>query len=275
MGRFTQMDPSRQERNAYLYSYSNPLNYTDPTGNDPCPPFIPGCEAAADHRNLTYWLVDAMKTNAQSEDIAEIRDLNERSAIAAALIPMIVILVPGEQGNCLTNEAIEAAHNLKMEAGEKFTDLVKAGARWDHKGRLLEEVGENIRLCGLLDCRWYRYDVIANIHFGYIGRAAGFTGLELHVGTGQAQSKDTPGTGVWYALGDDPLDYNAVQMGIDLFNWAKPTELRISTFRAMLGLNYFNILAQGTRPPMPYWQDEFPTDPKFGPKFLDNVTFKV
>jgi RHS repeat-associated protein len=31
-GRFTQIDPSRQERNLYLYTNSNPVNHTDPTG---------------------------------------------------------------------------------------------------------------------------------------------------------------------------------------------------------------------------------------------------
>ncbi len=32
MGRFTQMDPSRQERNAYQYSFGNPIISVDPTG---------------------------------------------------------------------------------------------------------------------------------------------------------------------------------------------------------------------------------------------------
>src|SRR5574341_956234 len=32
MGRFFQMDPSRQERNPFQYSLSNPVNYADPSG---------------------------------------------------------------------------------------------------------------------------------------------------------------------------------------------------------------------------------------------------
>jgi RHS repeat-associated protein len=39
MGRFFQMDPSRQEVNPYQYGFSNPLYYTDPSGL--CPPLAP------------------------------------------------------------------------------------------------------------------------------------------------------------------------------------------------------------------------------------------
>jgi len=41
MGRFLNTDPSRQEQNPYLYSYSNPVNYTDPSGLDADPNGIP------------------------------------------------------------------------------------------------------------------------------------------------------------------------------------------------------------------------------------------
>jgi hypothetical protein len=33
-----QMDPSRLEQNPYLYSYNNPTNYTDPSGQKACWP---------------------------------------------------------------------------------------------------------------------------------------------------------------------------------------------------------------------------------------------
>jgi hypothetical protein len=66
---------------------------------------------------------------------------------------------------------------------------------------------------------WYYFDVAANIHYGYVGRAIGFDREILLFGPGIAQIKDGTSNinwGPWYF--DDPRDYTAVQVGMDLFD---------------------------------------------------------
>ena len=82
-----------------------------------------------------------------------------------------------------------------------------------------------------VDCAWWSYEVVANIHFGYVGRAAGFTELELLGGAGVFQLKDhvvDPVLGGGIHTGDrsarrtadfdDPQDRAAIRIGIDLYN---------------------------------------------------------
>jgi hypothetical protein len=79
-------------------------------------------------------------------------------------------------------------------------------------------MGNSIRLCGVNECSWFDYSTPGNIFFGYVGRAAGFTGLELHAGATYAQLKDPeniPEQNAWH--GDQPTDFQAIEMGIHMY----------------------------------------------------------
>ncbi len=69
----------------------------------------------------------------------------------------------------------------------------------------------------------YFYDVWANINYGYAGRAARFTRLELLVGAGAGQfGADLIGKQEvnynWRSFFDDPADQAAVRIGINLYD---------------------------------------------------------
>ncbi|MEV4760545.1 polymorphic toxin type 44 domain-containing protein [Micromonospora sp. NPDC049559] len=94
-----------------------------------------------------------------------------------------------------------------------FTYLVRPGARWDHKGEIGQKWGKD----GLLDtgAYWFpvpgtryllSYEVWSNLHYGYIGRAAGLTEPELRLG------HQLPGTGR-----TDDGDRAMVELGLRLY----------------------------------------------------------
>jgi RHS repeat-associated protein len=253
--------------NAWLYVNSNPINLIDPTGFQPCD------EACidTDHRNLTYWIIEAMKANAQSSDVAQLRTLNHigNLELSKTLIEWFL-----SQNSGLLDPKCDFAsvilnsegYKYKTQAYSDWINLVKLGARWDFKNRISEELGLNIRLCGFDGCKWFFYDVIANIHFGYVGRAAGFSSVELHGGAGWAQGIDSPGTGSLLTLGDEPEDFWEVEMGIYLYHLARPVRLDEFSFKIALD-TYKNYIKKGTHPVNPYFNNQFVIDPALGPKF--------
>lgn len=105
-------------------------------------------------------------------------------------------------------------------------------AQWDHKPTIIDQYGKwaydpatNTSYC---------YDVWSNIHFGYIGSAAGFSGWTLRNGAGLGQliagtsdagfieywkrRFETVGDADMFAAFDDPKDQEALNIGIDLWN---------------------------------------------------------
>jgi hypothetical protein len=69
----------------------------------------------------------------------------------------------------------------------------------------------------LLGGELVRMDIVANIHYGYMGKEVGFTDLELYVAAGFAQQVwGDRSSGRWYAYGDEPVDQKAIQLGIEL-----------------------------------------------------------
>lgn len=90
--------------------------------------------------------------------------------------------------------------------------LVRPGGDWDHKPILLRDLqlgrGDyHFPLLGDTEHEYF-YDIWSNIHYGYVGRAAGFFGFELQAGhrvSGIAGSTDA-------------IDIETVQIGIDLWD---------------------------------------------------------
>ncbi len=136
-----------------------------------------------------------MHNNARSSEVSTIRELNQ-----AALLS----LIPGMSG--IVGGAAKAAALLKWK------NLVQTGARWDHKPILrkmlqLTQNDHHFPIQGDPDHEYF-YDIWSNIHYGYVGRAAGFTATELQLGHQMGGS----------AGQTDPMDIETVQLGIDLWN---------------------------------------------------------
>lgn len=204
--------------NAWLYTYANPILFTDPLGLTPSEPPSAITDARND-RDLTWWLYKELKANVNSYYIRRIRSLL------------------GGSVSDISN------------AVNGWIYLVKDSAKWDFKHRVDLEIGRAITFFdNNQGFRWYEYSVPGNIFYGYIGSAAGFSGFMLHAGASYAEIKDPAHSKrgesccpcpdldneftdkcreilclytnpKWVLTGfDDPTDFHGVQLGIDLYN---------------------------------------------------------
>lgn len=143
--------------NSWLYTYANPINLTDPFGLSSIIP-----NESADHRDLTYWLYEEMSENANGYYVQRIQSLLNSSD--------------------LINQA---------RAAFGWIFLVKNEAKWDFKHNIRNILrGESILLNSSNGSRWYEFSVPGNIHYGFVGRAAGFSSTMLHIGAGYAEITD-------------------------------------------------------------------------------------
>jgi RHS repeat-associated protein len=201
--------------NAWLYVNANPVNYTDPSGLSPYQ------LAHSNDRDLTWWLYLELTSNARSSYIQRIKSL-------------------------MAGNLKDKRHGL-----EAFKYLVQDEAKWDFKHSILFEMGQAIVLFDDIEIdRWYEYSVPGNIHFGFVGRAAGMPGWLLHAGASYAEIYDPAHleldvfglevccpcpegkagdlcrkllcaytNPLWIGSGfDDPKDWNAVELGITLYD---------------------------------------------------------
>lgn len=120
----------------------------------------------------------------------------------------------------------------KMERYVLWYELVKTGGPWDHKPKILQRFGE--WTCDKPAETNYRFDIWSNIHYGYVGLAAGFSEWDLLSGAGVAQLKqglknvpdgylkrrfERLGDADVFSALDDPADQAAIKLGFDL--WKK------------------------------------------------------
>ena len=130
-----------------------------------------------------------------------------------------------------------------------WTMLVRTGAEWDFKTRLDADI-DGLSPCrtncmGLLysvtiDGQCMTFEVAANIHFGYVGRPAGFTEEWLLGGAAGAQASEARGE-----TADDPRDVQAIRKGFELFNAGSPNGLT----KDGLDANYYQNLPPGDGDP--------------------------
>jgi len=182
-----------QSLNRYAYVYNRPLVYIDREGHIPWPivavvvggiviggaiglavvpnilPWDPPAmitSRVTDYypitsSDMTGWLRHQMVTNAQSDVVRAIRE-NWTS------------------GNLLKKDA----------AMQAWTALVGTNATWDFKPDILRAdqfIGDTHDV--ILGNHQLNYDAVANIHFGFVGRAAGFDANFLVAAAGIAQAQ--------------------------------------------------------------------------------------
>jgi len=260
LGRFVQADTvvpevgNPQSLNRYAYVYNNPLRYTDPSGR---------AAAIDEYANLLSnpvtgrpflrnvppviaYIYKEMIRNAQSLTAQVIRAANEAVAVE---------LVRGHVCNAVMAKTVAIAIWTSQVMDARVKDYAGPIApllgNWDHKPTLYPQgagqqpVVPEIPARGgwsLVGARLLRYDIWSNIHYGYVGRASGFSQPELTGGAGIEQigsnwlSGASPhfsqGADNWAASWDDPSDNAAIQIGIHLWNEhslaVKPSDLYLA-----------------------------------------------
>ncbi|MEV0649068.1 polymorphic toxin type 44 domain-containing protein [Phytomonospora sp. NPDC050363] len=141
---------------------------------------------------IAAYIADEMRRNALSPEAADIKYWNR------AVIPVV--------------------------AHAKFWDMVATGHPWDHKWQIAQkwgmDTGDLNSLYSWVDEKnaGLRYDVWSNIHYGYVGRHAGFSEQGL---LDSANATWLPGTGGQIDAADDV----AIRLGYDLYNRYPPDQI--------------------------------------------------
>jgi RHS repeat-associated protein len=257
VGRFTQRDVwagdwlRPQSLHAYVYVENNAVNLTDPTGMSwAVPPEWPN------HRDLTYWLYDELHENANGYYVQRIHTLWTSKD-------------PADKSRALA----------------AFYLLEKDKAKWDFKHRIDKELGRSIVLRHSNGYSWYEYSVPGNIHFGFVGRAAGFSGSLLHGGAGIAEIRDPAHVEAgeaccpvycrfgwigpvpyavciplgcyyvnpawWRTAFDEPGDWQNVEFGVQLYDTHK-AQMTLEQFEDFLATNG-SMLTPAPTTPTWYW----------------------
>ncbi|MEJ5203473.1 MAG: RHS repeat-associated core domain-containing protein [Anaerolineales bacterium] len=222
--------------NRYSYARNSPINLTDPSGLTPYEP----PDEAPNHRDLTRWLYGELTTNANGYYAQTLKRLNS---------------------------SIWTLDRVKALAGWAY--LVKDKAKWDFKHKIQDEMrGRSVLLRFPRGYEWIEYSVPGNIHYGFVGRASGFSGALLHMGASYAEITDPAhanqgesccpeicmvghvgpvlfeyckNIGCYYinpewfsGLFDDPDDFDSVEFGVKLFNThgSNPTFTQFESFLA-------------------------------------------
>lgn len=117
-------------------------------------------------------------------------------------------------------KAAELRFTLLQDRWTQFALLVRPGGPWDHKPKMLAATTEDkscpvncpdtVTLCGTC----VNHDVPSNIHYGFIGKVAGFNDKSLTAIPGLVQTDDQ-----WPH--DDPRDTSAIRVGIDFYDEMK------------------------------------------------------
>lgn len=195
---------------------------------------------------IAAYIAQEMKTNANGATVQRLRRLNDDSAAAcqeALADEPIWKRVPGKVA-CQTEEWANHVEALRL-----WTSKVQGGADWDHKRKIARRFHPRVagpepsQVWHLYGLTLYFYDVWSNIHYGYVGRAAGFSAETLLTGASLEQLRQNlsdfrlptrqPDTPTLQSF-DDPRDRKAIQIGIDLYQQDPRSVTDTDVLRAVL-----------------------------------------
>jgi len=267
----TGMFISPDANGSYIYYDNDPINkHADappPRHNLPSE-CLPGL-TNYDPRDLTCWLFREMKTNLNDPRLQAVKQTNMAGNVglvvgSSAIAGGVLIANPLVIGAGGFVDVVSAgAYAL---AGYQFYNLVADQQPWNFKHKIRTNLGPGITLCHSGGC-WNKveYSVPGNIHYGFVGREAGYFGQIIHAGAAWAEFNDPSHDpkkarqkGVPYApyegavgctsgswcfgpfgwslnLGDEAKDHQAVQFGIYLYDkFAAGRGLTFSAFQLEL-----------------------------------------
>ena len=187
---------------------------------------------------IAFYMANEMNSNAHGPDVKIMAELNafnyEKCISDYTQLPwwqqlMGVGIKPGD--------CVDMKISGKAAAMLIWTGKVRQNGDWDHKpkisGRFHPRVPNGTQEWHHHNGMVYFYDIWSNLHYGYVGTAAGFSESTLLDGAGGEQivsdimrgngPKRSPGVGGLRAF-DEAHDRAAITMGIQLYK-TKPNQL--------------------------------------------------
>ena len=180
---------------------------------------------------IARYMATEMNVNSRSNKAKEMAQLNAFSATECITeFTNLPLWKQFLQLGVRPRDCVDRQISFKAAALLLWTVQVMQGADWDHKPKIAARF--NSRAGGGLQ-HWHRYggtsyfyDVWSNLHYGYVGAAAGFSDAVLLDGAGLEQIGSTvkrgerpsraPGISGLRAF-DDTHDRNAITAGIGLY----------------------------------------------------------
>lgn len=188
---------------------------------------------------IAQYMRDEMANNSNGAEVRRMRENNNYSAQSCIAEYQRLPLWRQLLGLGLTpSDCINMEISARQAALLSWAMMVRQDGPWDHKPIIARRF--NPRNPGgqqhwhLYNTTLYYYDVWSNIHYGYVGKAAGFSDSVLLDGAGLEQigstllrfsrpQRDTTVSGLraW----DDPHDRAGIEIGIDLYQRISPNAL--------------------------------------------------
>jgi hypothetical protein len=181
---------------------------------------------------IVEYMIREMVTNARSHYADRIRDLNQRNE--QQCVEDYQALAWWQQlmgGTDMLNSCISGVMASRVAAMGQWGWQVREDGPWDHKpiiSKRFKPTNPQAR-----EQHWhhyngylYFYDIWSNIHYGYVGRACGFSPGQLLDGAGVEQIGSDLVNGRWPRASpgvngmrrfDDPSDRAAITIGINLY----------------------------------------------------------
>jgi RHS repeat-associated protein len=219
----------------YAYVRNSPVNFNDPSGH--CPICFEIAiellswlidrdmsDGSFDTPNDIRTTVDATVSVIAGNPFGDARDTKLVSAISSqadSSAPDVTNWLVGTMNSNANGSIASTLRNANaggpgdsVGANLAWIGLVKSGGPWDYKVEFNSASVHQVTLGG----KTLGYDVVANIHYGFVGAASGFSEDWLSFGAGIAQIKDgTSNLAYVTSWFDDPRDNAAIMFGYFLF----------------------------------------------------------
>lgn len=172
---------------------------------------------------IAAYILKEMASNAGGRDALQMLGLNTIAHIDCGdETPWLQQLIDGPALHICNLTTFSA----RTVAYARWARQVRQNGPWDHKPHIGKNFPARSPYHHHYHGRTYYYDIWSNIHYGYVGRACGFTRGELLDGAGLEQIGSTLLRGGWpteeagtrgMRRFDDPSDRRSIQIGIDLY----------------------------------------------------------
>jgi hypothetical protein len=178
---------------------------------------------------IATYMAHEMNANARGSVVRRMRELNSFSGEACIAEYLKADFWQKLFGSLSPRQCMDIDISGQEAAVLMWTVKVMQNADWDHKPKIADQFKSTVSKNGFwhaYDSKLYFYDVWSNIHYGYVGIAAGFSESTLLDGAGLEQIGSdlvrrrwpvrTPNVRGLRAYDDGP-DRSSISIGIELY----------------------------------------------------------